>query len=394
MITRGKKIVYLGLFALVGAMLACSASAIAPATEETLADPIASQGPAGSDASSEVNGLNATVEPSAVPTPANGNGPSGTPLPGSTSTALPSPGVTVAISPTQVPALTAIPGNRMSDSMFGPIDCEPSSDEIKLTSHIYDPDQFDTITPMGRMWDSHVTPVDHLYFNVGQERPRGMVMTPADGRIIAIERFPNNQSPFWDSSQDEPDIRVIVAHSCDLFSIYIHLGALAPEIAGVVGNLAQGESWHAGPGDLIEVEAGDPIAYDHIDPTQIRVSIGRDIGITQDDCRVCGGVYAVSGNSPDPASVTVADGPIKYELTGRQHASQDSTERTVSNGVVLVPGRGVGRHQYQDRVLQRTRSVGSYWLHRECNHLSALGLSPNGSCLHLLTALRHLTLRQ
>jgi hypothetical protein len=48
------------------------------------------------------------------------------------------------------------------------------------------------------MWDSHVTPVDHLYFFLYEERERKMVRTPAAGRVIFIERSPRQQSPFWD----------------------------------------------------------------------------------------------------------------------------------------------------------------------------------------------------
>ncbi len=56
------------------------------------------------------------------------------------------------------------------------------------------------------------------------------------------------------------------------------------------------------------------IAYDHIDPSQIRISIGRETGIDSELCRGCLGVYAVRSGSPDPAQVSVATGLVKYEL--------------------------------------------------------------------------------
>ncbi len=323
--------------------------------------------------------------------------------------------------------------------MFGPISCKDPAEPVGLTHHIYPPDQFDALIPMGRMWDSHVTPTDHLYVRLNEARPRTVVTSPADGQIISISRFPNDQSPHWDSSIVEPDYRMVIAHSCSLFSVFIHLGELAPEITAVTGDLALGERWSASNAAPLPVRAGDSlasmggssfdyslhdekvilrgfqvpehyegepwkvhtvdpfdymtpdmaaellpknerqaepvggridydvpgtlagnwfmdgtvdyrggdssgpeywtghlaIAYDHIDPSQIRVSIGRDIGLTWDDCRSCGGVYAVNGNGPDPASVTSSDGPVKYELTGRRHVSPDSNERTVGDGVVL-----------------------------------------------------------
>ena len=77
------------------------------------------------------------------------------------------------------------------------------------------------------------------------------------------------------------------------------------------------------------------ISYDHIDPSEIRISVGRDIGLTSDDCRVCGGVYAVKNNAPDPATVTAADGIVKYEMTGRMRPFVENPGRSVSDGVLL-----------------------------------------------------------
>lgn len=324
--------------------------------------------------------------------------------------------------------------------MFGPISCDPSVSNVELTHNIYEPDAFDALVPMGRMWGSHVTPTDHLYVHLYEERERGFVRTPASGTVMHIQRFPNDQSPFWDNTLVEPDIRVVIAHSCTLFSIFIHLGELAPEIIEVTGEIERGQSWSPGPGQDISLEAGDPvallggsavdyslhdetvvlagfqvpshyqgepwkvhtvdpfdymteelaaellaknerqvepyggqidydilgtavgnwfmegtvdysgngmfsngeywtghlsIAYDHVDPSQIRISIGRNIGLTQDNCRICGGVYAVKGNRPDPATVTADSGIVRYELTGRRHSVAESRERTESDGVVL-----------------------------------------------------------
>ncbi len=343
---------------------------------------------------------------------------------------------------TSSPASTApqAMATAATNSMFGPIECNPSIETVKLTHHIYPPDEFDSLVPMGRMWDSHVTPTDHLYVQLHGERVRGFVTMPAAGTIVSIQRFPNDQAPFWDNSLTEPDYRVVVAHSCTLFSVFIHLGELAPEIQQIVGVLEHGQYWFPGKGKTPHLEAGkqiamlggsafdyslhdgtamlagfqvpehyerepwkvhtvDPfdymtnevagelmaknertvapfggridydipgtaagnwfmdgtvdysgsgepgrtdywnghlsIAYDHIDPGQVRISIGRDIGLTYDDCHICGGVYAVNGNTPDPADVTSANGIVKYELTGRRHVSPDSVEKTESDGVVL-----------------------------------------------------------
>lgn len=438
---RVQLIVFYGLIVLVGAAMACSASAVVPSTEtpgpQISSEPTRAVGIQASP--THTSGPHGSIEAESTAEPSPGPAPTPTAHSTVVSIADATPTVVPVHSATPVATAPAKPvGGSHVETMFGPITCEPTSENIQLTSHIYPPDDFDVIIPMGRMWDSHVTPTDHLYWSMSEERQRGMVMSPADGTIVRVARFHNDQFPYWDHSQTEPDIRVIIAHSCDLFSIFIHVGELAPGIASIVGDLAPGESWHPGPGELIEVESGDPIArfggstidyslhdetvvlagfqipehyegepwkvhtvdpfdymtdelvadllpknertvapfggqidydvtgtiagnwfmdgtfdyggngssheywnghlaiaYDHIDPSQIRISIGRDIGITNDDCSGCGGVYAVNGNAPDPGSVTVSDGLVKYELTGRQHASPDSTEKTISNGVVI-----------------------------------------------------------
>ena len=64
------------------------------------------------------------------------------------------------------------------------------------------------------------------------------------------------------------------------------------------------------------------IAYDHMDPGQIRISIGADVGIGQELCRVCDSVYGVLGNSPDPAGISPRSGMVKYGLVAREHAGE------------------------------------------------------------------------
>lgn len=52
-------------------------------------------------------------------------------------------------------------------------------------------------------------------------------------------------------------------------------------------------------------------AYDSIDPTGIVISIGDYNGESQQ--------FAVKGNSPDPATVSMESGMVKYELTSREY---------------------------------------------------------------------------
>ena len=64
------------------------------------------------------------------------------------------------------------------------------------------------------------------------------------------------------------------------------------------------------------------IAYDYIDPTLIRVSIGAEVGIDKSLCRICDGVYGVQGNGPDPVEVELDSGLVKYNLVGFEHTGE------------------------------------------------------------------------
>src|SRR3989344_3643285 len=55
------------------------------------------------------------------------------------------------------------------------------------------------------------------------------------------------------------------------------------------------------------------VVYDHLDPTQIRVSLGKFGGYPK--------AFAVVGNDPDPSQVGVESGIIKYELTAFDYFS-------------------------------------------------------------------------
>lgn len=57
------------------------------------------------------------------------------------------------------------------------------------------------------------------------------------------------------------------------------------------------------------------LVYDFIDPTQIRINIGYDLGIPEL------GPYGVKGNSPNPADIGIEDGAIKYELVDLKDVS-------------------------------------------------------------------------
>ena len=72
-------------------------------------------------------------------------------------------------------------------------------------------------------------------------------------------------------------------------------------------------------------------AYNHIDPSMVWVSIGTFIDQSQQ--------FAVVGNSPDPASVSVDTGPVVYELVGWEYwVDEDRWDRvSLAQGITALP---------------------------------------------------------
>ena len=115
------------------------------------------------------------------------------------------------------------------------------------------------ITPMGEMTSTHVTPVDHIYIYFPQQaKPAGtyMVTSPADGFIVGAGDFRiGNGYPY-------PDYRLIIMHSCKLFSVYIHVGTLIGSASKIAAEMQSTGSWSGS----IEIKAGEVIADDSANP--------------------------------------------------------------------------------------------------------------------------------
>ena len=112
------------------------------------------------------------------------------------------------------------------------------------------PEDIAMIIPMGAMVGSHVTPIDHMYFqptNFSSEPDTYNVYADAEGIITSIQReehFPENKHEKY---------RLIIMHSCDFYSIYNLLTSLSPEIEEKIGTIEPGES----SGVTIPVKEGD-----------------------------------------------------------------------------------------------------------------------------------------
>ncbi len=312
-----------------------------------------------------------------------------------------------------------------------------------------DPAVVANVTPLGQMAGSHVTPTDHLY--ISHDRPNIFppsydVVSPADGQIVRIGTMSGYLRAASGGQGVIEDFRMIIEHSCTLFTIFIHVGTLDPEVLAVTGEIpVDGRGWYPSPDSPpVQVMAGQPvakvgehtfdfslhdadvvldgfvsperyageswkihtvdpfdyfeepartqllgknlrtaeprggkidydidgrlvgnwfldgvegyagavgdglpywaahltIAYDHFDPAQLRVSIGAQTGIDESGCSQCGNVYAVAGNGPDPADISIASGEVKYELLGRVHVDPErvktAADERVRLGVILA----------------------------------------------------------
>lgn len=197
---------------------------------------------------------------------------SSTPIPTEKSSSKPMSPVTD--SPTVTARPTSPPTNKKQDppqkkmSRDGIFDTFPCSGSgpSQFISNFYSIDSITGIRPMGKMASSHVTPTDHLYIHRNPNPDIALdneyVVAPADGVIVKISRFPEDQQYIYEvpNPKTVPDYRVIIMHSCTFFTIFIHLGELAPSISEVTGEIANGHTWFGTTDAPIPVKAGDPIA--------------------------------------------------------------------------------------------------------------------------------------
>jgi hypothetical protein len=144
-------------------------------------------------------------------------------------------------------------------SVFGR-ECNPDGPK-SYSAGIGDASQWSHIVPLGAMITSHITPVDHIYVYYPQGTdgsPMGTfaITSPADGTIVSVEDFrKTNDYPY-------PDYRVVIAHSCDLYSVFIHVGELQGAAAEAASAAASSGSWSG----AIAVKAGEVIADESKSP--------------------------------------------------------------------------------------------------------------------------------
>ena len=121
--------------------------------------------------------------------------------------------------------------------------------------------QMSHIVPLGAMESTHITPIDHIYVyypqgSDGSASGTFTVSAPADGAVVTVEDFQvTNDYPY-------PDYRVVIEHSCDLYSVFIHVGELQGALAEAAQAAKSSGSWQG----RIAVKAGEVVADESAHP--------------------------------------------------------------------------------------------------------------------------------
>lgn len=124
-------------------------------------------------------------------------------------------------------------------------DCEGT--KIKFDYSPVNLDKTLVFLPLGLMTGSHVTPIDHHYFqNFNNNKPDIEVYSPGNGFITDIQHMPGAKSG--------EDYRVVIEHTCTISSIYIHIYFLSDKLKQYIGD----KDYASG---RIPVEAGELIGY-------------------------------------------------------------------------------------------------------------------------------------
>ncbi len=150
--------------------------------------------------------------------------------------------------------------NDALSQMFSMHQCEGTS--TTLTSGITDVSKINYIYPMGGMIGTHITPIDHIYVyypfdqNDQSTAPAGsyLIQSPADGHIVAVDDFRiGNGYPY-------PDYRITIEHSCNLYSVFIHVGQLTGPAKEIATQIRTDGHWFG----RIPVKAGEVISDDSL----------------------------------------------------------------------------------------------------------------------------------
>lgn len=131
--------------------------------------------------------------------------------------------------------------------------CSTPPGNVSLTAGFANATEIAYIVPLGQMAFGHVTPTDHLYIYYPSQTagPAGNypIVSPAAGRIRGVGKL-------------DSDYRVIIEHSCDVWSVYIHVQTLTGPLAAIAGQVTFQRGWFGS----IPIAAGETFATDGAQP--------------------------------------------------------------------------------------------------------------------------------
>ncbi len=127
--------------------------------------------------------------------------------------------------------------------------CSAKPGDASLSAGFANASEIAYIVPLGLMTAAHITPVDHMYIYYPSHQARTAtdypVVSPGDGYIRSVSKL-------------DSDYRVIIEHSCDVWSIFIHVQTLTGPLASLNGQVTFQNAW----GGSIAIKAGDTFATD------------------------------------------------------------------------------------------------------------------------------------
>ncbi len=154
---------------------------------------------------------------------------------------------------------------QKSIGLFGQ-ECEGKG-TTPLKTFPLDPKNIELIVPMGRVYDSHVTPTDHQYIipvgtNGGSlitdDPKKYNLRAPADGFIISIELFKEPIEQQYRNQPYQDNYLVLFEHSCDYYTRLIHIDTLSDKVRASFA-FPHPEEEHPYASTRIPVKEGDVI---------------------------------------------------------------------------------------------------------------------------------------
>lgn len=136
-------------------------------------------------------------------------------------------------------------------------------------------DKLGYIIPMGQMSDGHVTPTDHVYLAPAvQSVPDNTydVYMPAKGTVVSVGAMPAQYIGDKNQQTAPEDHRVVIAHNCRYYSIFIHIHQLSDALKQAVGTLQPNENkminLELNAGDKLGKIGGSPFDWSLLDVTK------------------------------------------------------------------------------------------------------------------------------